>query len=432
MFERPKAGERTLLVHVQFHQHLSATDANADDLTEFVTLADSAGAEVIEVVEAKRPRPHAKYFIGSGKLEELEQIVAEHKIDLVIFNHELSPAQERNLERNLKCRVVDRTGLILDIFAQRARTFEGKLQVELAQLQHLSTRLIRGWTHLERQKGGIGLRGPGETQLESDRRLLRARIKVIRQRLQKIRNQRQQSGAKRRQSAIPVVALIGYTNAGKSTLFNMISGAEVYVQDQLFATLDPTLRQTTVPGLGPVVFVDTVGFIQDLPHDLVDAFHATLEETLQADLLLHVVDAADEHRLEKMHEVQKVLQEIGADKVPQIEVYNKIDLLEGVHPHVDDLTAHEIMRVWLSAMESATMEQLHLGLRLYWGKDLVQAKLQLHVGQGQFRSLLFKAGAVAEEEQQDDGSWQLSVSLLRQELDAIAREAQVNWQQLLL
>ncbi|HEY0635755.1 MAG TPA: ribosome rescue GTPase HflX, partial [Gammaproteobacteria bacterium] len=319
MFERPKSGERALLVHLDFRQ-----EGEQEDLDEFRDLALSAGAEPVAVVTGARQTPDPKYFIGSGKAEEIRRQVEQDEVELVLVNHALSPAQERNLERLLQCRVLDRTGLILDIFAQRARSHEGKLQVELAQLKHLATRLVRGWTHLERQKGGIGLRGPGETQLETDRRLLAERIKTLNRRLEKVLLQREQGRKARQRAEIPTVSLVGYTNAGKSTLFNRLTSEGVYAADQLFATLDPTLRRLQLPNGNNCIVADTVGFIRHLPHDLVAAFRATLQESREADLLLHVVDASDPERDAKRHQVNEVLREIGAAEVPQIEVYNKI------------------------------------------------------------------------------------------------------------
>src|SRR5690606_32471189 len=297
-----------------------------DDPREFEELVLSAGGDPVEFITGHRSAPNAKYFVGTGKLQELCEAVERHCAELVIFNHNLTPSQERNLEKELKCRVLDRTGLILDIFAQRARTYEGKLQVELAQLQHMATRLVRGWTHLARRKGGIGLRGPGETQLETDRRLLRGRIKAIQKRLEKVRGQREQGRRARTRAEVPTVSLVGYTNAGKSTLFNRLTDAGVYVQDQMFATLDPTLRRIRLQGAGTVVLADTVGFVRDLPHDLIAAFRSTLQETQEAELLLHVVDVCDEEHLFRIEQVNQVLAQIGAAGVPQIIVYNKIDL----------------------------------------------------------------------------------------------------------
>lgn len=314
--------ERLILVHVA----LSNKHATSEDLLEFQQLAQATGAVIAAVVTVKRDVPDAKYFIGSGKVVMLREQVVISGVTLIIFNHSLSPAQERNLENVLQCRVLDRTGLILDIFAQRARTFEGKLQVELAQLEHLAARLKRGWTHLERQRGGIGLRGPGEKQLEVDRRLVKQRVAVIEKRLEKVRNQRQQSQRARKRADLLIVAIIGYTNAGKSTLFNRLTKSSVYVADKLFATLDPTLRKLYLPEVGEVVVADTVGFVRHLPHELIDAFRATLEETQDADLLLHVVDASEPQHMEKIVAVEEVLQQIGAAAVPQLLVYNKIDL----------------------------------------------------------------------------------------------------------
>ena len=288
MLDRPKGGERAILVQI------SLPNINPDRaLAELKALAHAAGAEVVEVVVGSKTVPDPKFFIGSGKAEEVHQLILAHDIQLALINHQLSPSQARNLERLLGCRVVDRTGLILDIFAQRARTAEGKLQVELAQLEHLLTQLIRGWTHLERQKGGIGLRGPGETQLETDRRLVRRRIKLIQSRLENVRGQREQNRSARQRSAMPIVSLVGYTNAGKSTLFNSLTESHVLVANQLFATLDPAMRKLTLPGASPIILIDTVGFIRDLPHALVESFKSTLEETIQADLLLHVIDASN-------------------------------------------------------------------------------------------------------------------------------------------
>ena len=330
MFDRYEAGEQAVLVHVNF-----SDENNKEDLSELSLLVSSAGVDAVEVITTSRSAPHAKFFVGSGKAEEIAAAVKAHDANVVIFNHALSPSQERNLEAVCKCRVLDRTGLILDIFAQRARTHEGKLQVELAQLRHISTRLIRGWTHLERQKGGIGLRGPGETQLETDRRLLRARIKNIRARLAKVGVQREQGRRARTRNEIPTVSLVGYTNAGKSTLFNRITNSDVYAADQLFATLDPTLRKLDIGDVGSVILADTVGFIRHLPHDLVAAFKATLTETREADLQLHVIDVADPRRKENIEQVQSVFTEIEADEVPQLLVYNKIDALDDVAPRID-------------------------------------------------------------------------------------------------
>lgn len=308
MFERPQGGERALLVHLNMH-----TGFDEESLEEFKELVVSSGAEPVAVITGSRAVPHPRYFVGTGKAEEIREAVSSHEADVVLFDHELSPVQERNLEALLQCQVLDRTGLILDIFAQRARSHEGQLQVELAQLRHLSTRLVRGWTHLERQKGGIGLRGPGETQLETDRRLIGHRIRTLKSRLNKVQRQREQGRRARKKADIPTISLVGYTNAGKSTLFNNLTQAEVYAADQLFATLDPTLRKVKLPAGFPVVLADTVGFIRQLPHDLVAAFRSTLKETQDADLLLHIVDASSDERDDNMNQVNLVLEEIGAE-----------------------------------------------------------------------------------------------------------------------
>jgi len=335
-FERHQGGERTLLVHLDLHEK-----DPYEIVEEFELLANSAGADILHTLVVKRNSIDPKTFIGSGKVEEIKDLVAGDEVDVVIFNHSLSPAQERNLESLFECRVLDRTTLILDIFAQCARSHEGKLQVELAQLRHLSTRLIRGWTHLERQKGGIGMRGPGETQLESDRRMISQRIKQISKRLDKVDATRKLGRRARERAAIPTLSLVGYTNAGKSTLFNsVVTGMDsenggVYVADQLFATLDPTLRKLKLPAGREVIVADTVGFIRNLPHDLVKAFRSTLLETCEADLLIHVIDAVHDDRQDHIDEVNLVLAEIGADKIPQLEVYNKIDLAESLAPRVE-------------------------------------------------------------------------------------------------
>lgn len=365
-FEKNAEQESVVLVHLDFN------DRDFDETQqEFFELVNSTGAAVSAVVHGKRQRPDSKYFAGTGKVEEIAELVAANDAAVVIFNHELSPSQERNLEQRLKCRVLGRTGLILDIFARRARSHEGKLQVELAQLQHLSTRLVRGWTHLERQKGGIGLRGPGETQLETDRRLLGQRIKSLKKRLEKVRSQRDQGRRSRQRAGVPVVSLVGYTNVGKSTLFNRMTASDVYADDRLFATLDPTLRRFRIADTEPLILADTVGFIRQLPHDLVESFSSTLEETRDASLLLHVVDAAAADRDELMKHVDDVLQQIGADELPQLIIYNKIDRLNNVQPKLERDQQGKIRRIWLSAHTGEGLELLRLALQEYFPEQLL-------------------------------------------------------------
>jgi len=414
-FERPGGGERAILVHLE-----GQDPESREDPQEFQELAHSAGADTVAMVTVSRHQPSARFLIGTGKVDELHDLVKADEAELVIFNHTLTPSQERNLERALECRVLDRTGLILDIFAQRARTHEGKLQVELAQLEHMSTRLVRGWTHLERQKGGIGLRGPGETQLETDRRLLRVRIRQIKQRLEKVRSQREQARRGRRRAEVPAVSLVGYTNAGKSTLFNTLTSSEVYAANQLFATLDPTLRRLELADLGPVVLADTVGFIRHLPHKLVEAFRATLEESSNADLLLHVIDSHEEDRMLQIEQVNVVLEEIGANEIPMLEVYNKIDLLENVEPHIqrDEETGRPI-RVWASARENRGLELIRQAVAELLGDDLFVGKLRLPQAMGRLRALLFSQGAVQEESHDEEGYTVLSVRLPRAELNRL-------------
>ena len=419
MFERPETGEQAILVHIDLN-----ADLQREYITEFQELAVSAGAVVVDVVTSKRRSPDAKYFVGSGKADEIAQKVAAEGIELVLFNHALSPSQERNLEALFQCRVLDRTGLILDIFSQRARTFEGKLQVELAQLKHLSTRLIRGWTHLERQKGGIGLRGPGETQLETDRRLLGARIKQINKRLEKVRKQREQGRQSRRKAEVPTVAFVGYTNAGKSTLFNALTDADVYVQDQLFATLDPTLRKLQIEDGSSLILADTVGFIRHLPHDLVESFRSTLQETEEAHLLLHIIDASDDMRLDNIDAVETVLKEIGADKVPQIQIMNKIDRLE-IEPRIDRDSDGKVKRIWVSAQQKLGLDLVHQVLAEHFAQDIVQGRLNLSPANGRIRALLYGINAVESETVDEAGQFILQINTPRRDLMQMASRESV-------
>ncbi len=409
-FERPDSGEIAILVHLDL-----ANEEEREDPREFEELALSAGADPIALVTGSRSHPNPKFFVGAGKVDEIAIMVKEHKAELVLFNHALSPAQERNLEHEFKCRVLDRTGLILDIFAQRARTYEGKLQVELAQLEHMSTRLVRGWTHLERQKGGIGLRGPGETQLETDRRLLRARIKSILKRLEKVRKQRDQGRRSRQRAEVPTLSLVGYTNAGKSTLFNKITESGVYAADQLFATLDPTLRRVEIKDAGQAILVDTVGFIRHLPHKLVESFRATLQETAEATLLLHVIDSSSEERDENIREVLHVLEEIGAHEIPTLEVYNKIDLLDGFAPRIDRNQEGKPVRVWLSAQQGTGIELLFDAISELISDDVVHQWLSISPAEGYFRSQLYEQGAVMSERYNEQGEMELEVRLQRKD-----------------
>jgi GTP-binding protein HflX len=416
MFERPQVGERAILVHIGFH---GAPDP--EELHEFQELARSAGADPVALVTGQRQVPDRRLFVGSGKAEEIHMLVQSGEADLVIFDHDLSPSQERNLEKLFEARVLDRTGLILDIFAQRARSHEGKLQVELAQLRHLSTRLVRGWTHLERQKGGIGLRGPGETQLETDRRLLGQRIDQIRRRLERVDSQRDQSRRARRRTETPTVSLVGYTNAGKSTLFNRLTHAHVYARDQLFATLDPTLRRLELSRAGAVVLADTVGFVSRLPHDLVAAFKSTLQETAEADLLLHVIDAAGSQRVENIAEVEDVLSQIGAHEIPRLNIYNKIDLIEGAQPRIDRDESGRPTAVWLSAERGDGCELLQQVLDEWFGGESIRRRVCLPPAEARLRALLFREARVLHETVDDQGGCCLEVELAPRDYERLRK-----------
>jgi len=427
-FDLPEAGERALLVHCEIETvaQRGSGFAGEDDpqVVEFVDLVKSAGVTPVYLDVSRRKFPTSGQFIGSGKVNELAGIVSEHCIDVVLFNHQLSPSQERNLEKVFKCRVIDRTGLILDIFAQRARSHAGKLQVELAQLQYISTRLVRGWTHLERQKGGIGLRGPGESQLETDRRLLRERVKWIRQRLAKVHQQRQQGRRARKRAEVSTIALVGYTNAGKSTLFNTLCDSDVYARDQLFATLDTTLRALNVPGAGDVVLADTVGFVRELPHKLVEAFKATLEEATEADLLLHVVDASSEELEQQILAVNEVLESIGAADIPTLLVMNKIDVLEQCDARNGRSPASptETQRLRVSARTGEGIELLMEAIAQTLVGAIWQGEVALPANHARLRAKLYQMGAVEHEQISDDGFFHLGLRFrpadLRRQFDA--------------
>jgi len=397
--------ERAVLVHVRFPNR-----ADASEIEELRQLVRSAGAESCVVILGTRDRPDAATFVGKGKAEEVRDAVARERADLVVVNHELSPAQERNLEKVVACRVVDRTRLILDIFAQRARSHEGKLQVELAQLAHMASRLVRGWTHLERQKGGIGLRGPGETQLEVDRRLIRDRIKKLNQRLQQVAVQRRSRRRARHKVPIPTVSMVGYTNAGKSSLFNRLTDAGVYAADQLFATLDPTMRRLELPGKVPVILADTVGFISALPHSLVAAFKSTLEEVAQADLLLHVIDSHDPESRDHVEQVDRVLAEIDAAAVPRVLVYNKIDLTERA-ARVERDAGGQVLKVWISATTGAGIDMLIDALAEHFRAQRRLLTLELPAVAGRLRAKIYDRLDVARETKLETGGWLLELAL---------------------
>jgi GTPase len=417
--------QRALIVHVDFNK--SSID---DAFNEFVQLVESSGLDVVDSIRSPRQTPDAQLYIGSGKADEIAVAAEQHAADVIIFNQSLTPAQERNLENHIHVRVIDRIGLILDIFAQRARSYEGKLQVELAQLQHLSTRLIRGWTHLERQKGGIGLRGPGETQLETDRRLIGQRIKMIKGRLQKVRKQRSQSRQQRKKNDVPVISLVGYTNAGKSTLFNYLTGANVETADQLFATLDPTLRRIETTSGRNVILTDTVGFIRDLPHELVESFQATLDEVREADLLIHVIDVDQELRQQRIDDVNEVIELIGATDVPQIEVYNKIDNYPEQSARIEQTENDINSRIWLSSHTGEGVNFLQEEIDRHLNQNRSPHYLNLPVTAGQLRAKLFDIGAVRHEDVNEKGGWIMEIELEEFRLHKLCEEARLDISQL--
>jgi len=417
LFDRYEAGEQAVLVHINF-----SDDDKKEDLDELKLLVSSAGVTTVGAVTGPRKSPHARYFVGTGKAQEIADTVQTLGADVVIFNHSLTPAQQRNLEAICECLVLDRTALILDIFAQRARTYEGKLQVELAQLRFMSTRLIRGWTHLDKQKGGVGMRGPGETQLESDRRLLSARITAIKGRLAKVGKQRDQGRRARQRAELPTISLVGYTNAGKSTLFNQITNAGVYAADQLFATLDPTLRQVDIADVGNCILADTVGFVRHLPHDLVAAFKATLQETREATLLLHVVDCSDENYRGNIDAVEHVLTEIEAGDVPQLTIMNKIDAFDDLAPRIDLDDEGKPTRVWLSAHSGEGVDLLFEALTALLSGQIRALQLALPPAQGKLRAAFYELNCIDNESYAENGDCLLDIRINNVDLSRLRKQ----------
>jgi GTP-binding protein HflX len=419
--------EKALLVYVKIFKN-KQTNNNIEEFIQLTKLPNLIASKIIKI---NCNFINAKYLIGSGKVAELATIVQDLELDLVVFSTEISPSQERNLEAALNCKVIDRIGLILEIFSARARSFEGKLQVELAQLKHLSTRLIRGWTHLERQKGGIGLRGPGETQLETDKRLIGKRIKSITKRLEKVHKQRDLGRKSRVKNQLPMIALAGYTNSGKSTLFNTLTNAQVFADNRLFATLDSTIRRVILPASGKAVIADTVGFIKDLPPELIAAFKSTLEETSQASLLLHVVDAVDEYSREKIEQVEKIIIDINAFDVPSIIVMNKIDMLENFKPRIDRDKDGKINRVWISAYTGEGIDLLYQALSEKLSGIIKHARIKLDMKYSYIRNEIHSIGYIINEKVDNFGFWVLEIFVTKHYLYKILQNKGVAllWEQ---